>query len=68
MRKSHPTEQGDAPGKTESSQLKKITGDRDGKQDPEGLAFTGNNKSSIYILRILTQIPPGFNIIALQFL
>ena len=31
----YPTEQGDALGKTKSSQLRKITGDRDGKQDPE---------------------------------
>ena len=57
MKKSYPTEQGDAPGKTKSSQLEKITGDRDGKQDPEGLAFTGNNKSSLYIPKILAQIP-----------
>lgn len=56
----YPTGQGDAPGKTISSQLRKITGDRDGKQDPEEPAFMGNKTTSTQYLhtqRILARLP-----------
>lgn len=49
--------EGRASGKTKSSQLeeKKITGDRDGKQNPKGLAGVWNeNTSSIYTLDPIT--------------
>lgn len=56
----YPTEQGDALGKTKSSQLRKITGDRDGKQDPEEPAFMGNKTTSTQYLhtrRMLARLP-----------
>lgn len=45
----YPTEQGDAPGKTKSSPLRRVTGDRDGKPGPEGPAFMGNKTSTWYL-------------------